>query len=244
MRLVDKVAQGPRQEMVAAPEHSGVPRAGAGALAAEVGSTALRYVLDRAASRQCAEIFCTAGALPRVDALIARLPSPCFWMELFGVRSDAPGAVLASGRRLGYLVDAAQDCRSGRIDCFAEDSEGRPRLLGASVLFDLDRPIDARASAGELYPLRHAALPAVDEMLHCARREVRDDFARHARVLARPYRSIIAELAESVWCALPAVLSFSALLNARSALDEKSSALASLNAARARRGKPPLLDHV
>jgi hypothetical protein len=47
-----------------------------------------------------------------------------------------------------------------------------------------------------------------------------------------------------MWSALPVVLSFSALLNARTALSERKSDLTVLNLARTKKGQVPLLDHV
>jgi hypothetical protein len=81
--------------------------------------------------------------------------------------------------------------------------------------------------------LRHAMLHIESEWFAFMRGHAPDRAADQVR-----------QLGAYIWIFLPFVFAFSTMLNARGAFSQKPSDLGRLNAARARRGKAPLLDHI
>ena len=242
MRLVDKVMQSPSTFEVAEP--SGMRTVtGAGSIAHELRDVRLRYILDRDASRRCSELIFSPGGVLTVDDEIVRMPAPRFWLECY---PDGPPAGPRDTRpemRLGFLVDASSDGRSGQITCLAENMSGSASLLAGFVEFDFDNP-SVPAKPMKRYRMRHDENAEIAAFLEHARLVIRDEWIAHIQSLATPYDSFVARQAEMIWFALPIVRSFSALLNSPRILRERPSSLQRLNVARSRSGKPPLMDHI
>lgn len=231
MRLVDRVAQepiAPRLRSAALP----APRAALLDLVADAG---LRYILDEAASAACGTLLRAESDLFDLSSPLLRLPAELFWIELF-LEEDETRAAGAAPARLGMLVDAEPDGRRGTIHHVWEDAVTGFQLVPAHIRFDLDAP--PRPVPGRSYSLRHAALPHISALLAHAVMEVHEPAPPQSPLPSREY------LAESLWFGLPAVLAFAALLNSPEIVETRGSDLSRLNAARLKRGRPPLLDHV
>ena len=242
MRLVDTVMQSPPTLEVAEAFRMRTV-AGAGSIAHELSDVSLRYILDRDASRRCSELIFAPGGVLTVDDEIVRMPAPRFWLECYSDDSPArPGEAGPAGR-LGFLVDASSDGRSGQITCLAGNRSGGASLLPGVVEFDFDNP-PAPPKPMKRYRMRHGENAEIDAFLDHARLVIRDEWVAHMRRLATPYDGFVAKQAEMMWFALPIVRSFSALLNSPRMLRERPSSLQRLNVARSRSGKPSLMDHI
>ena len=242
MRLVDKAIQSPTTLTVAEPPRTRT-LAGAGSIADDLRQVRLRYILDRAASRRCAELLFNPRGVLTVEDEIVRMPAQRFWLECYSDGTEVELGNVATGRRLGFLVDAAADGRSGQITCLAETIHGEVSLLAGTVDFDLNGQGQS-TQPFKRYRMRHGKNAEIDSFLQHTHLVLRDEWIAHVRRLATPYDQFVAGQAELMWCALPIVRSFSALLNAPRILRERPSRLTQLNAARSRSGKPPLLDHI
>ena len=242
MRLVDMVIQAPRVDAIA--NQPNIHITGAGSFADKVATCGLRYILDRRASRQCADVFMGDREAPPLGDDILRLPGRLFWIELFCDGDELELHGVATGRRIGYLVEAAEDGRSGRIVSFAENALGQAQLVPGSVSFDLDLPPPSATMSRRCYRMRHGDVPRVDHMLEHARFEIGEEWTDIPERAGIPLRDWVAQQAEFAWCGLPLIFGFSALKNSRGVLNERKSSLDKLNASRKRVGRPALLDHV
>jgi hypothetical protein len=198
----------------------------------------VRYVLDLPASNACGELIRSGEGLFEADNPLFRMPAETFWVELFEER--APGA-FGANRRLGYLVQAAADGRSGTITPFAETNTGLCRRLPCQMIFDLRQPM-TRPTGG--HSLRNPELPHLADLLeHCILYPDREGL-KDLRPGSDASATVLAELAQGTWYALPLLFAFVALLNSPQVVDTRASDLARLNRERIKRGRQPLLDHV
>ena len=241
MILIDRVVQGSMVTVIK--DKSGGLHAmpGPGTFAERLRACPLRYVLDRPASRQCSSLFRGGGDIPRLEDPLTRLPAESFWLESFG-DPDSPSGQWHEGRRLGFLCEAEDQGRTGRITFFGEDLGGEPVYLGGSVVFGMDGALPK--PCGIRFNLNTVNLPEVADLLRCARLEISET---HKAVYSSSHDTMVAMtrlMGDTAWCALPMILSFSALLNSNMALSGRPSDLARLNAARRKSGRPELLDHV
>jgi hypothetical protein len=241
MRLVDALVQAPETKIRGAGSQQH-PLAAARSLASAVKASKLRYILDRAASRQCVSLMFQAdGPLQRPDDL-TRLPSKPFWLECYPDPDPVTAPMSCSPARLGFYVEPRVDGCAGSIRCVSETETGGGLLVAGHVEFDLVSGVSAAGKS--TYRMRNPACPHLDRLLGCARLVINEDWRTHARSFPSSYADFLSYQAERAWIALPFALSFAALLNARSAFVQRPSALTRLNAARSRLGRPPLLDHV
>lgn len=198
----------------------------------------IRYVLDLPASNACGDLLRNGVGLFEADNPLFRMPADCFWVELFEEHAsgyDGPN------RRLGYLVQSEPDGRSGVILPFHETNDGLRRQAPCTIVFDLDDKMSARPG---MHPLRHAEMQHLRDLLdHCllcpdttGMKELRNRSERTT--------SVLAELAQGTWYALPLLFAFTALLNSPQVVETRNSDLFRLNRERIKRGRAPLLDHV
>ena len=204
----------------------------------EIASASTRYVLDIEASNACGELVRTGDGLFELDSPLLRLPAEVFWVELF---EECTAAGPGPNRRMGYLVQAKPGGRAGSVQPFAETDDGLTRSLPCEIRFDLDQEIKP---APGMYRFQHSHNRCVAELLqHC--RLVPDKTAMALlRVKAGSTGTVLTELAEGTWFALPLLFAFVALLNSPQVVETQPSDLDRLNVARKRRGRLPLLDHV
>ena len=244
MRLVDQVVQGGLLDAASLPDGRSFELIGPGTFAERIRGCEVRYILDRAASRQCADLFRSAVEMPSPDDAITRLPAERFWIEFYADGDGDGPDVMQSGRRAGLLAEVSPDGRSGTLVCFNEKNNDRAEYLGCTVAFDLDGTRAFERQPGKTYRIRQADLPEVDRLLDHARLVLDDRWRAYAAAHPKGYAYCISATANLAWSALPIVVCFSALLNAPKVLDQQPSDLARLNVARRQRGRPPLLDHV
>lgn len=198
----------------------------------------VRYVLDPAASYACGDLVRNGEGLFEPDNCLFRMPADTFWLECF---TERDGDASAPNRRVGYLVRSGSTGRRGTITPFTETADGRTRQLPGQIWFDLDAPI---VSEKGMYALRHPQLDHVAGLLtHCVLVPDQESLSK-MRVSAGSNSTPLGALAEGTWFALPLMFAFVALLNSPQVVDTRPSDLERLNRARARRGRPPLLDHV
>lgn len=235
MRLIDKVVNAtPRAELV---DGSGLRHQvdGVGLKADAIRHCPLRYILDTITSAECLRLVRSdSNGLFEPDSPLLRLPAETFWLEWFGERRGY--------RKEGILVESS-DGRSGTITGFFEQGEGLADKVGALVHFDLDGP--SRDDMPAHWTLRHDTYLHLNPLLACATTLVEPEWDRYFRT--RPpaeYQQNIEDVAGHCWYLLPMACAFAAMLNSPDVLVETPSRLGTLNVARSRRGRPPLLDHI
>ena len=187
-------------------------------------------------------MFTPGGVLANPDEL-TRFPSRPFWLECFPdadgddqIRTSAPG-------RLGFYVEPTPEGNCGTIECVMETREGSACILAARVEFDLSE--GSSLIGGERrYRMRHADSPEINRVLERVRMVLKNDWDDLARTVPAKYADFLKWQAERAWYAVPILLSFSALLNARTALVQRPSSLGRLNLARQRTGRPALVEHI
>ena len=236
MRLIDKVVNSPPQ--VERPDAAGLMHtvAGVGAKSPAIKKCALRYILDPAASDECMKLLTSAnnGLLDPGNPLL-RFPAETFWLEWFGTTAEHP--------KWGVLVEAEHDGRCGRLTVFFQDEFGRADTVGASIEFDLDGVAPSASTSN--FRIQHDTYLHLNPLLACASGRLGPDWDRYFRTRpAEEYRRNLADLAQYCWHLLPMTCAFSAMLNSVDILTEAPSDLERLNAARVRRGREPLLDHI
>lgn len=210
------------------------------AIRRQVAELGVRYILDVPASDACKSLLRCEGLFDQTQQLL-RFPAPTFWLEFW---NDPELPDDQRRQKIGLLIEADESGRKGSVLSFFEDRLGEPRKLPITTHFDFDQEGRAsndpkrlavrHGSFDHLMPiLRHVTL-AIDESWHRAARTNREI----------PLQARINHYAEGMWFDLPVALAFAAMLNSPDILNQERSELGRLNAARARRGKPELLDHV
>lgn len=246
MRLADMVAQSPARIERVTPSGERMHVVGAGAFAERLTACPIRYVLDRRASRQCGALFCAHEGLPPIEDRLVRAPHSKFWLELHcdGEDEDEELGDVATGPRIGFLADLDEGGRRGRLQCFVETKGDIAALIPVDIEFDLDSTVPTFTDGTKYFSMRHAHIPSLDAIFARVQMIANVDTAHYARAAGETMRKFMKRVAEDVWYALPTLITFSALLNARNVLQERASDLSRLNVSRARNGRAALLDHV
>jgi len=199
-----------------------------------------RYVLDEHAAGACTELIRSADGLFDPASELLRLPSESFWLEM---RQEASSAgERPDGGRIGVLVQAERNGRSGFIRHFASKPNGVCEEYPVWTEFDFDHPPQLsdrsfRLAHGEL---DHLAGLLDHAVVHLDRHWASSPTASGAAEGCSPQQIF----AEAVWFDLPLISAFAALLNSPDIVATRKSDLHRLNRARARRSRPPLLDHL
>ena len=242
MLLLDQVVQGARVTVMRnrAGRDYAVP--GPGAFADALRACSVRYVLDRAASRQCSALFRASGDIPKADDHLTRFPAERFWLETFSNEFEEVAAASQDGNRVGFLVRTDPGARAGRITCFGQSPKGAVEYLGCSVVFGFDGALPVQT--GPRFRINTADMPRISELLECARIEIAASHRAVYESSPATLEGMLQLMAPGAWIAIPTLLSFSALLNTRAALVEERSKLVKLNAARQKQSRPELLEHV
>ncbi|MDB5692947.1 MAG: hypothetical protein JWO81_2010 [Alphaproteobacteria bacterium] len=241
MRLVDQIMAS--SAAIAARDARGILHnlPGPGSRNDLIAQCPLRFVLDESASSQCMDLFLHGPDLLDLDPRAVRLPSSLLWIEWL---SNPPYAETPN-TRVGVLVESDEGGRSGSLFGFYCDAHGHAVLAPARMEFDLDAELYAPAASPNVFGLRHQGMAGLDRILRHALFHLERQWAAFMRSNA-PDRAghDIQQIGDYIWVFLPFVFAFSTLLNARGALSRRPSDLSRLNAARAKRGRPALLDHI
>lgn len=205
-----------------------------------LGSSNVRYVLDRSASASCRSLLRTAEHLFDPGNDLFRMPAQSFWFEAYqDLEADSSDCEID---KLGVLVTCDVEGRSGEIDHFIQHQSGACARLPVRTMFDLDR-LPSR-SGGQAFHCNHPTYSHLNTLLaHTSTLPDADalrNYIAEPQALARFRRYI----AEATWFDLPMVLAFLAMLNSPDIVEIAPSNLGKLNRARVRRGRMPLLDHV
>jgi hypothetical protein len=262
MRLLDRIAQRPTPFMVEDRSTRTVTcLSGAADYADALARCATRYVLSDDLTRLCTALAYSKGARTLECADLLHIPATELWMEwseapwqeelaLHGMtRSDGVGS---SGRR-GAWVRASRDGRRGVLRTFWTVGEREIDVLASCMeaYFDLD------TGQEEPEPFDHGHRGAIavsdrddgdaDLLRHCFRFRYEKSWANYyssAQLGILEQRAIAYHALGSIAIDIPVLLAFLLLLGTRSSLPQRPVTLARLNRARARLGKPPLLDHL
>jgi hypothetical protein len=229
MRLIDEVLND-------APARLEVGRPGEQALG-ELRLANPRYVLDRLASKACGDLIRNADELFRYADPVMRVPGELFWLEAFQeadlMRRDKCG-------RVGVLVHAGPNGRSGYVHHFTGLPSGGWNRLPAWTEFDFDRPLSPRND--HCFRLSHGELSHIDEFLKHTMLHAEPDGLEILQGLDRSH--YLRRLGEAAWFDVPLMAAFAALMASPGMIDAVPSDLVRLNRARSRNRKPPLLDHL
>lgn len=199
-----------------------------------------RYVLDEHAAEACTELIRNAEGLFDPASELLRLPSESFWLEM---RQEPSGVGEQSdGGRIGVLVQAERNGRSGFIRHFASKPNGVCQEYPVWTEFDFDHPPEPCERS---FRLSHSEFSHLAQLLdhavvHLDRHWASSPTASGAAEGSNPQQIF----AEAVWFDLPLISAFAALLNSPDIVATRKSDLHRLNRARARRSRPPLLEHV
>lgn len=209
-------------------------------LSTAIQSANLRYVLDGFAAKACANLVRTADGMFDPASELLRLPTETFWLEMLeeaieeGARSD--------GGRIGVLVQAERDGRSGFIRHFSSKPNGLCQEYPAWTEFDFDQ--QPELSEGS-FRLAHGDFDHLEGLLSHAVVHL-DPHWQASPIFGRTLgpQALRQTIAEALWFDFPIIAAFSALLNSPGVAATRSSDLDRLNRARARRKRPPLLNHI
>lgn len=243
MRLLDRVMQSSGTVNVELAGRGVYQLPGAASRAQAVAGCPLRYVLADDVRTLCGQIIAKWPDMLDPGDSTLRLPAERIWLEW-----NQPAAAIVAGAQpqlCGMLATVDASGRRGRLESFWEDHQFGVDRAQIHAEFDFDKPLDVMCDGKRTF-----ALPDKGGMPSLARHSMvcvdpgwLDYF--HATALGPAgIHCIIAACAKEIWRDLPLLLAFSRLLNARPEIDMRLVDRAQLNVARARRGKPPLLDHI
>lgn len=241
MRLMDVLASADSKMLRVSNGTKSFEVRGAGAYAATIRDCPLRYVLDDRVAALCEGLLASdAGMLDPVNALL-RVQAPSYWAEWSKGQLADQRADRSAPMRVGFLVEAAEDGRSGTLRSFWRDGAGEAQLAQVHTRFDLDRPLAPHPTSRTA---RHE-VPAIGALLARVRFHLEPMWTPYYLSLPHDLRDTFFErCVASAWYDLPMALALSAVVGAGSYVASRPSELGRLNSARAKSGKPALLDHV
>lgn len=243
MRLLDSVIQAAGPVIVDLPGSGRYLLPGASARAGALAECPERYVLGEDVRATCSEIIRRWPALLDPADPHLRIGSGRLWIEWS--QPDAAVVAAPTPQACGLLATVDASGRSGRIESFWLDPQHGVDRGQGQIEFDLDQPLARRVdnrrtfalpAAGPLAALAPHALLRVDPGWL--------DYFQAPANAQMPLRTAVAHCMRMVWRDLPMLLAFSRLLAARPDFRHNAVSRERLNAARARQGRPALLDHV
>ena len=257
MRLQDAVfAAGPTRVQTSDGKIHDLP--GPDQLSRDIAAAPVRYVLDDS----CAALV-THTAFAQKNTLdealdLLRFPTTAFWIEWHDAGRAKVMNALGLGDpmadpdkkgRIGAYVTADESGRRGEISILWEDTEFSANLSPFVIEFDFDDPSFAQAALGPALTrsVRLGDTDILHDLYACARYKMREPWRNYYETYSNnpgAFEAAIHLSIASVAIDLPFIAAFVIVLSARGALHYEPSRLAKLNAARARKGKQPLLDHV
>ncbi|MDB5671619.1 MAG: hypothetical protein JWO25_2578 [Alphaproteobacteria bacterium] len=237
MRLLDRVAQSREPVRVELPTSGLWELPGAASLAGAVAESPIRYVLADPVRDACHQIAARWPELMDPASATLRLPVPAMWIEWD--ESDSAAGTL----RTGLLVRAGDSDRCGTVHTFWDDPRTGAEMAQAHIAFDFDHLISPRQDDCPAL----ARFPAVRALAPHFVISVEPEWMRFFAASGGGQQRLRTAIAE---CAIQAVPNFTflvsllRLLAVRNNVDARPVERRELNRARARRGKPALLDHV
>lgn len=207
--------------------------------AVQLRSCPLRYVLDEGASRQCADLLRECPDLMTLERDVLRLPATRFWLE-WPAEDDGNGSS-SSGVRLGCLVEASEDGRSGTVFPYYSTRDNQAQRLPGCIQFDLDNPCTQNGHGSRSFT--HRLFPHLNQVLAHAVMTMDSGWVRAAARLgeATLFNKMTVE-AEGSWFYLPFLLTFSVLLFSPSIIRERHTNAERSGAAQT--GRARTLDHI
>ena len=255
MRFLDAVAQAREAIAVACPGDATVWRfPGADVLASELSLCPLRYVLHDDVTAVCTRLAFEDDTILGSSIELVRIPAPTLWIEFVGSARHGVFADLdrldvranpSSRQRVGILVTADARGRRGSADVCWENGEGlSPDLAPFTVEYDFD---DEGFSERGAFSVSVSDFPALSALFNRVRFRLRPEWHRYYAQRAKSpdhYRDILRRAVDPLLEDVPFLAVFCLLLSSGNALRQEPADRSRLNMARARRSRPPLLDHV
>jgi hypothetical protein len=221
-------------------------------------NTVHRFVLDAPATAFCTDFAVLEAKTLSESIDLLRLPAEVFWIEWMDrARVEALGShgpsfqgldALATNARSGALVELIPGERRGMAWLFT-GYEADANLCPLYVEFDLDKPRAAPSTGPYLkrFKVSCREIPDLDLInRHCtlAVEPSWFDYCKAATADAARFNQTVSRLASQMMFDWPLIAAFTMLYQAPDLLDRRSSNLAKLNAARTKRGRSELLEHV
>ncbi len=231
---------------------------GTDVLAPELNACPLRYVLDDAVVAVCAELAFEDDTILGSSLELLRVPAPKLWVEFRrGARNSALADVerLASdaeqdaAQRIGLLVIADERGRSGSIHVCWERDGLSPELAPFVIEYDFDDDTFSKSAHqdGACLGAVISDFPAIQALYNRVRFRLSPEWQRYYDEKATSpahYQSLLTAAVRPLLEDVPFFALFCLLLASGGALRQVSVDRRRLNAARARRTRMPLLDHV
>jgi hypothetical protein len=234
---------------------------GAGESASLVAACPIRYVLSDELTRLCTALAYSRGARHLACADLLRMPAERVWVEWceapwqaeltrYGIQPGDSRSV-GAGRR-GALIQAARDGRSGTVRTFWTVGDKDADLLASSMeaCFDLDtvgEPIPADDPERRTLRVSDSDGEQADILRDHFRFRFEHswhEYYKRAALSEATERLVARHALGTIAPDIPMLLAFFLLLSTRSGLPRRPASLERLNNARARAGKPPLLEHI
>jgi hypothetical protein len=239
MRLVDKVRQSPVEEFFADDPDRRFGMRAAGHFRQLVEACPSRYILDRAASQQCADLVRRENLIAMPGDLLTLPPMERCWFEF-----SEEGIEEGVGLRIGAIAEFDADRQNGTLLPFGERVDGTAAFLHCTIAFDWGREAVGMGAQSRGIRLRHAEIDHVDALLSLVRVEPCEQWLSRCKFRGHSRQTAVRSLCENVWAVFPMFVAFCAMLNSRHVLNERPSDLTRLNAKRQKLGRTVLLDHV
>ena len=261
MRLLDQVAGLHEPVVVRDTGRAAIWRfPSAGALAPALADCPLRYVLHDDVAATCARLAFADDTILGSSLELVRVPAPKLWVEfrrgarngaLTEVERLAVDAEQNSGQRIGIFVSADERGRSGTMQvCWEHPGGLSPELAPFVVEYDFsDASFSTSGSddGGTCLGASISDFPAIQPLYDRVRFRLRPEWQRYYRQKARSgahYESLLIAAVRPLLEDVPFFALFCLLLASGGALRQMPVAWKRLNAARARRGRAALFDHV
>ena len=235
----------------------------AAAFSKEIDCCATRYVLSDELTRLCTALAYSKGASTLACADLLHVPAERVWVEwteapwrnelaCYGFKSPVDSA--CSGRR-GVFIQSNPDGRSGLMRTFWASGESELNVLSSSMeaYFDFDTQegenpaVFDRQKCPSICVSDNAAAGNADILRRCFRfwfERSWQDYYERAQLTPIQAAALSHHALGTIAIDIPVVLAFFLLLATRPGLPRRPLMLERLNRARAKSGKPPLLDQI
>jgi hypothetical protein len=212
-------------------------------LSDEIGNATIRYVLTPDVVAICESLVSDHFDMLSDMTDIVRVGEESMWIERHSELADADGV----HRRIGLLVEADCDGRSGTITVAIEIPGQPPLVMPHGIAFDFDGNIALSCDGLSQFRITDFASDATRKLASCFAIRLLPGWREYYSLDSRSpeiRKEIMDELARSAMPDGLFLMAFTALLMSRKSFREVPSQLGRLNRARARSGKLELLDHL
>lgn len=262
MRLLDKVAQTVDPIIIRTSSDGRtwcLP--GADTLANDVRQCPLRFVLQDQVTEVCTQLAFESDSIPGSSLALLRVPAPHLWLEYVGIARQRVFTNLQCtdssanpfpGQRVGLMVRCDEAGRKGSVVVCWENAAGNALDVSPFIIeFDFD---DEAFSAGGVVTAEDISIgvnvpdrPELAPLYNCVRFRLQPEWHRYYRSRITSEAGLLQMLQDTIRPLLddvPFLAAFCLLLISRGALSAQPCDRADINRSRARKGRPPLLDHV